>query len=185
MVCELMGRNAGWLTLASGLASGSDVILIPEIPFCIDKISAFVEERRNAHSGFSIIACAEGAHAIDGAPVVSQIIEGSPDPIRLGGIGRQIAFAIEERTGIESRTTTLGHIQRGGEPSATDRVLATTFGTAAFELALDGQFNTMIGLVDGHMQAQDILEAANKQRLVPHDSRFIRAARAMHTCFGD
>ena len=185
MVCELMGRNAGWLTLASGLASGSDVILIPEIPFCIDKISAFVEERRNAHSGFSIIACAEGAHAIDGAPVVSQIIEGSPDPIRLGGIGRQIAFAIEERTGIESRTTTLGHIQRGGEPSATDRVLATTFGTAAFELALDGQFNTMIGLVDGHMQAQNILEAANKQRLVPHDSRFIRAARAMHTCFGD
>jgi phosphofructokinase-like protein len=185
MVCELMGRNAGWLTLASGLASGSDVILIPEIPFDLDTICTFVESRRSDRSGFSIIACAEGAHPIGEEQVVSMHIENSPDPIRLGGIGRHVATRIEERTGIESRTTTLGHIQRGGEPAATDRVIATTFATAAFELAMDGQFNKMVALSDGHMEAKDILDAAGKQRLVPSDHRFIRAARAVRTCFGD
>ena len=185
MVCELMGRNAGWLTLASGLASGSDVILIPEIPFDMDKICEFVEGRRSERRGFSIIACAEGAHAKHGEQVISQRIEDSPDPIRLGGIGRQVAHEIELRTGIETRTTTLGHIQRGGEPAATDRVVATAFATAAFERAMEGEFNFMIGLRDGHMESQNILEAANRQRLVPPDHRFVRAARAMRTCFGD
>ena len=185
MICELMGRNAGWLTLASGLASGSDVILIPEIPFDVEKVCKFVEHRRDDHSGFSIIACAEGARPINGEQVISQRIESSTDPIRLGGIGRQVAYEIEQRTGIETRTTTLGHIQRGGEPAATDRVVATTFATAAFELALQGKFNIMVGLRKGHMGYQDILEVAEKQRLVPSDNRFIRAARAMHTCFGD
>ncbi len=185
MICELMGRNSGWLTLASGLASGSDVILIPEIPFDIETICNFVDGRRNEQSGFSIIACAEGAHAINGQQVVSKHIDSSPDPIRLGGIGQLVAHEIEKRTGIETRTTTLGHIQRGGEPAATDRVVATTFATAAFELAMDGQFNKMVALIDGHMEAKNILDAAGKQRLVPKDHRFIRAARAVRTCFGD
>ncbi len=185
MICELMGRNAGWLTLGSGLASGSDVILIPEIPYDLDVVCQFVEGRRNGASGFTIIACAEGARPLDGQQVVSKRIETSPDPIRLGGIGQQVAFEIEERTGIETRTTTLGHIQRGGEPAATDRVVATAFSTAAFELALQGKFNVMVGLREGHMARQDILDVANQQRLVPTDHRFIRAARAMHTCFGD
>ncbi len=185
MVCELMGRNSGWLTLASGLASGSDVVLIPEIPFDIETVCKFVDGRRSEQSGFSIIACAEGAHAINGKQVVSKHIDNSPDPIRLGGIGQQVALEIEARTGIESRTTTLGHIQRGGEPAATDRVVATTFATAAFELALDGNFNKMVALSDGHMEAKNILDAAGKQRLVPKDHRFIRAARAVRTCFGD
>ena len=185
MICELMGRNAGWLTLASGLASGSDVILIPEIPFDVEKVCAFVEHRRDDHSGFSIIACAEGARPINGDQVISQQIESSPDPIRLGGIGRQVAYEIEQRTGIETRTTTLGHIQRGGEPAATDRVVATTFATAAFELAMQGKCNIMVSLREGHIGYQDILEVADKQRLVPHDNRFIRVARTMHTCFGD
>ncbi len=185
MVCELMGRNSGWLTLASGLASGSDVILIPEIPFDIDNICLFVDGRRTEQSGFSIIACAEGARAINGKQVVSQHIDASPDPIRLGGIGRQVAYEIELRTGIETRTTTLGHIQRGGEPAATDRVVATTFATAAFELALDGKYNKMVALNNGHMEAINILEAAGKQRLVPKDHRFIRAAKSVRTCFGD
>ena len=180
-----MGRNAGWLTLGSGLASGSDVILIPEIPFDLDKICLFVDGRRNEHSGFSIIACAEGARPLNGDQVISKRIESSPDPIRLGGIGNHIAYEIEKRTGIETRTTALGHIQRGGEPSATDRLIATSFSTAAFELAMDGQFNTMVVLREGHIKTQDILDAANKQRLVPENHRFIRAAREMHTCFGD
>jgi len=185
MICELMGRNAGWLTLASGLASGSDVILIPEIPYNIEKVCQFVEGRRKDHSGFSIIACAEGVRSIDGEQVVSQRIETSPDPIRLGGISRQIAYEIEQRTGIETRTTTLGHIQRGGEPAATDRVVASTFATAAFELAMANTFNKMVALKHGHMESPDILEAAGKQRLVPLDHRLIRAARAVRTCFGD
>ena len=185
MICELMGRNSGWLTLASGLASGSDVILIPEIPYDIRTVCDFVEHRRASQSGFSIIACAEGATEIGGEQVVSQRIETSPDPVRLGGIGRRIAYEIEKQTGIETRTTTLGHIQRGGEPAATDRVVATSFATAAFEIAMQGEVNKMVGLRDGHMVTQNILDAANKQRLVPTDHRFIRAARAMHTSFGD
>ena len=185
MVCELMGRNSGWLTLASGLASGSDVILIPEIPFDIQTVCNFVDGRKNERSGFSIIACAEGARTIDGKQIVSKHVDNSPDPIRLGGIGQHVAHAIEGQTGIETRTTTLGHIQRGGEPAATDRVVATTFATAAFELALDGKFNKMVALSNGHMEAKNILEAAGKQRLVPNNHRFIRAARAVRTCFGD
>ncbi len=185
MICELMGRNAGWLTLGSGLASGSDVILIPEIPFEIDTICQFAEDRRNGESGFTIIACAEGARPINGKQVIARHIAESPDPIRLGGIGQQVAYDIEQRTGIETRTTTIGHIQRGGEPAAADRVIATTFSTAAFEFAMNGQFNVMVGLREGHMETQDILDAAHKQRLVPADHRIIRAARAMHTCFGD
>lgn len=185
MVCELMGRNAGWLTLASGIASGSDVILIPEIPYDIEKICDFVSQRKDDHSGFSIIACAEGSHACNGSKIVSERIETSPDPIRLGGIGRQVAYDIEQRTGIESRTTALGHIQRGGEPSSVDRLLATTFATAAFGCALEGDFNKMVVLKDGHIGTQPILDAAHKQRLVPLDSRFITSARAVRTCFGD
>ena len=185
MVCELMGRNSGWLTLASGLASGSDVILIPEIPFDMDTICKFVDSRRNGRSGFSIIACAEGAHQVDGQQVIAKHIDSSPDPIRLGGIGQYVSYEIESRTGIETRTTTLGHIQRGGEPAATDRVVATTFATAAFEFAMDGKFNTMVSLSNGHIEAKDILDAAGKQRLIPKDHRFIRAAKAVKTCFGD
>ncbi len=185
MVCELMGRNAGWLTLSSGLASGADVILIPEIPFDMQKICDFVDERRKGKSGFSIIACAEGAKPLNGNAVVEKIDPTRADPVHLGGIGSVVANTIEERTGIESRTTTLGHIQRGGEPAASDRVLATTFATAAIELANAGEVNKMIGLQDGHIATKDILSVAHKQRLVPTNHRFIKAAKAVRTCFGD
>ena len=103
----------------------------------------------------------------------------------MGGIGSIVAKTIEERTGIESRTTTLGHIQRGGEPAASDRVLATTFASAAVDLAASGSFNKMIGLLHGHIESQNILDVANQQRLVPTDHRFIQAAKSVRTCFGD
>ena len=185
MVCELMGRNAGWLTLSSGLASGADVILIPEIPFDMQKIFDFVDARRKSKSGFSIIACAEGAKPINGHAVVEKIDPTRADPIHLGGIGSVVANMIETQTGIESRTTTLGHIQRGGEPAASDRVLATVYATAAIELAASGTVNKMVGLQDGHIDAHDILDVVNKQRLVPPDHRFIQTAKAVRTCFGD
>ncbi len=185
MVCELMGRNAGWLALSSGLASGSDVILIPEIPFDLDAICAFVEERRLGHSGFSIIACAEGAKQIDGNQILADIDPTNPHPIRLGGIGEHVANEIHSMTGIDTRTTVLGHVQRGGEPASTDRVLATVMGTTAVELAMAGSFNRLVTLEDGSINSQDIALAASGQRLAPLDHRLITAARAVHTCFGD
>jgi ATP-dependent phosphofructokinase / diphosphate-dependent phosphofructokinase len=125
MVCELMGRNAGWLALHAGLASGSDVVLIPEIPFDIDKVCEFVEGRMTRRRGFSIVACAEGAAYKGGEQIVARHDARSPDPIRLGGIGERVADDIATRTGIETRTTVLGHVVRGGPPIAADRIIAS------------------------------------------------------------
>lgn len=185
MVCELMGRNAGWLTLHAGIASGSDVILLPEIPFDIDHVCDFAARRMNRGRGFSIVACAEGAVPIGGKPVVSRIESRSADPIRLGGIGEKVAEQITERTGIETRTTVLGHVQRGGPPVAADRVLATRFGHTALSLLMEGKRNRMVVSRDGNITDIDILETAGRQRLVPPDHELIEVARAVRTCFGD
>ena len=184
MVCELMGRNAGWLTLGAGIASGSDVILIPEIPFSIEYICNYLQERMQSPAGFSIIACAEGAHQVGGNQIISQVVEGSPDPLRLGGIGQLVAAAIEERTNFETRTTVLGHVQRGGPPVAMDRVLATRFGVAALELLMAGEVNRMVVWRHGDIDHLDLEEVAIGQRLVPQDHPMIDAARAVRTCFG-
>jgi 6-phosphofructokinase 1 len=185
MVCELMGRNAGWLTLHAGAASGADVILIPEIPYDIEKVCEFVESRMDRQRGFSIIACAEGAKPAGGQQVVARHDPRSPDPIRLGGIASHVATLIEDRTGIESRYTVLGHVQRGGEPTAFDRVLATQFGYRALELLLAGGNGRMVVMQNGSITDVDLLHTANKQRLVPHDDPLIEAARSVRTCFGD
>ena len=110
IVCEVMGRNAGWIALTSGVASGADVILMPEIPFDLQTVSDFVAERSESGPGFSIVVCAEGARPRDGDQVVRMVDPTSPDPIRLGGIGAVVAAAIGERTGVETRTTVLGHV---------------------------------------------------------------------------
>jgi 6-phosphofructokinase 1 len=185
MVCELMGRNAGWLTLHAGIGSGSDVILIPEIPFDIDTICRFVKSRTRRGRGFSIVACAEGAHPRDGEPVVAQRIEDSPDPIRLGGIGEQVARAVAERSGIETRTTVLGHVQRGGPPVPADRVLATRFGFHALELLMEGARNRLVVMRDGRITDCDVRDAMGRQRRVPLDDPLIDVGRAVRTCFGD
>ena len=185
IVCELMGRNAGWLTLHAGIASGSDVILLPEIPFDLDTIGDFVKSRRHRGRGFSIIACAEGAVERGGDKVVARRDPTSPDPIRLGGIGQYVAHEIEQRTGIETRTTALGHVQRGGPPVAADRVLATRFGYRALDLVMSGGRNRMVALQNGEITDVDILHTVNKQRLVPLDHPLIDIARSVRTCFGD
>ena len=185
MVCELMGRNAGWLTLHSGLASGSDVILIPEIPYDIDKVCKFVLSRMDRQRGFSIIACAEGAKGVGGEQVVARRDPTRPDPVRLGGVAEQVATVIEDKTGIESRFTVLGHVQRGGEPTAFDRVLATQFGYHALELVMSGANSRMVVMQKGQITDVDLLHAANKQRLVPPDHELIEVARSVRTCFGD
>lgn len=185
MVVELMGRNAGWLTLHAGIASGSDILLIPEIPYDVGKICEFCNERMKNRKAFTIAAVSEGARTVDGEQVVDQTIADSPDPIRLGGIAQVLTKQLQMCSGIESRSVVLGHIQRGGTPCAADRVLATRFGHAAAELLATGRFNRLVVVQDGRLTSVPIEEVADRQRLVPPDHELIRAARSVGTCFGD
>jgi 6-phosphofructokinase 1 len=180
-----MGRNAGWIALTSGVASGADVILLPEIPYDIDRICTFVHDRAHTGPGFSIVVCAEGARPRDGERVVSRVDPTSPDPIRLGGIGERVAADIAARTGIETRTTVLGHVQRGGPPTAADRILATGFGYHAMELVMQRKFGRLVVRQNHRVTDTDLMACADKQRLVPMDDPLIAAARAVNTSFGD
>lgn len=185
MVVEVMGRNAGWIALHSGIASGTDVILIPEIPYDIEKVNEFVIARSKRGKRFSIICVSEGARPKEGSQVVQRIDPTSPDPIRLGGIGQKVACDIETATGIETRTVSLGHVQRGGTPVAADRVLATVFGGTAVELLLAGERGRLVVMRGGMVTHIPLEDAAGKQRLVPLDLPLLRQARNVGTCFGD
>jgi len=185
MVVELMGRYAGWIALHAGLASGADVILIPEIPFDLDKVAAKCLHRRRIGKGFTIIAVAEGAMPAGGKQFVNHIDETSPDPIRLGGVGKFVADAMENRTGLESRAIVLGHIQRGGTPTPHDRILATEFGYQAFKLLSEGMFGRMVVQHQGRIDSVPISEVAGKVRTVPADHILIQVARAIGVSFGD
>jgi 6-phosphofructokinase 1 len=185
MVVEVMGRNAGWLALHSGVASGSDVILLPEIPYEMEKVCEILRYRSRGGKRFSIVCISEGAKPKGGDVVVLKRVETSPDPIRLGGIGQKLANDIEAATGLETRATILGHIQRGGTPTPFDRVLATSFGFAALELLLAGQSNKLVVWKEGRIDSVMIASVAGKQRRVPTDHALIRAARAVGTEFGD
>jgi len=185
MVCEVMGRNAGWIALHSGVASGSDVILLPEIPFDLDVVGDYISSRMRSGPGFAIVVVAEGARLRDGNQVVARHDPTSADPIRLGGIGHLVAKEIELRTGAETRTTVLGHIQRGGMPIAADRVLGTNFGYYALETLMRGGVGRMIVRDANEFKDVDLLFAAGKQRLVPIDHPLIVAARGIGTSFGD
>jgi len=185
MVVELMGRNAGWITLHAGLASGSDIILIPEIEFDLDKITEYCLWRSQRGKRFTIIAVSEGAKPKGGEQVVDRLVENSPEAIRLGGVAKWLAGEIEERTEIESRYVVLGHVQRGGTPTAGDRVLATQFGHHAMELLKMGKTNRLVVMQGGELGDVEITSAADKQRLVPKDHPLIAAARSVYTSFGD
>lgn len=185
MVVELMGRYAGWLALHAGIASGSDVILIPEIPFQIERVAEMCMWRSQGGKGFTIIAVGEGAKPFGGKQFVDHIVEDSPDPVRLGGAGRFVANEIEKITGLDSRAIVLGHIQRGGTPTPFDRVLATQFGYHAYELLMAGRFDRVVVQKDGEIDSVPINEVAGKVRTVPLDYQLIRAARAVGTGFGD
>ena len=185
MVVELMGRYAGWLTLNAGLASGADVILIPEVPFTLENVAERCLARRRVGKGFTIIAVGEGAKPAGGEQFVREVVEDSPDPIRLGGIGNYIAGEIEERTGLDSRAIVLGHVQRGGMPTAHDRILGTLFGHHAFELVMSGGFGRMAVMQGGKITSAAIADVVNKVRTIPPDHPAIAAARAVGTSFGD
>jgi len=185
MVVEVMGRNAGWIALYAGVATGADVILIPEIPFDHDVIADYVLYRSRHQKKCSIVCVSEGATPRDGEQVVARVDETSPDPIRLGGIGKVVADRIEAKTGIESRTTVLGHIQRGGTPVHADRLLGTLFGHHAVDLLAGGERNRLVVMKRDRITSMEITGAADKQRYVPADEPLLVAARAVGTCFGD
>lgn len=185
MALEVMGRYAGWIALHSGIAGGADVILLPEIPYKIDSIIAKINQRKAAGKNFSIIVVAEGAKPEGGEMSVARMVKGSFEPIRLGGAGEKLVREIEELTGIESRCTVLGYLQRGGSPTAFDRVLSTRYGVAAAEACLRGEYNVMVSLYHDQIVTVYIQRAASQPRQVPVDSEIIRTGRQIGICFGD
>ena len=185
MVVELMGRYAGWIALHAGVASGADVILIPEIPFRLEHVADKCLHRRKVGKGFTIVAAAEGAVPAGGKQFVDHVDPASPDPIRLGGVGKFVADQVEKITGLESRAIVLGYIQRGGSPNPYDRILATQFGHHAFQLLTAGRFGRMVVHRDGRIDSVPIADVAGKVRTVPTDDPLIEAARSLGTSFGD
>lgn len=185
MVVEVMGRYAGWLALNSGVAGGADVILIPEIPYDFEKIGEYLQARSRRGKRFSILVVAEGAKPLGGELTVARTEAMSPDPIRLGGVGQAVARRIEELHGLDTRVTVLGHVQRGGSPLASDRVLCTRFGVKAAELAAAGLFGRLVALRGNDLIGVPLKQVAGKLSLVPPDHPLVAAARAVGTCFGD
>ena len=184
MIVEVMGRYAGWIALYAGVAGGADVILIPEIPYHPSKICEYVLGRSRRGKRFSIVVAAEGARAKDGEMVVSKRIAGSPDPIRLGGIGPRLADDIGGCTSLECRAVILGHVQRGGTPTPHDRTLATNFGHTAVELLMKGLKNHLVVLKDGRFSSISLGRVAGRIRTVPRNHPLLRAALAVGTSFG-
>jgi 6-phosphofructokinase 1 len=171
MVVEVMGRYAGWIALFAGVAGGADVILIPEIPFDLDRVAERIHARERGGARFSIIAAAEGAVAAGGT--------------RAGGIGLQIASDVERRTAMESRCVQLGHLQRGGTPTSGDRLLATQLGVHAFALVRARQFGVMVAVTPPGVTPVALDRVVNRRRTVSPDHDLLRAARAIGIAFGD
>ncbi|MFI9590746.1 6-phosphofructokinase [Nonomuraea sp. NPDC052265] len=173
LICEVMGRHAGWIALHAGMAGGANVILIPEKPFDIDRVCEYVESRfRTRYS--PIIVVAEGAHPIEGQMELQTGTLDAFGHVRLGGVGEVLAKEIEKRTGKEARTTVLGHIQRGGTPTAYDRVLATRFGLQAIDAAHEGDYGTMVALRGTDIVRVGLDEATAELKTVP-PSRYSEA----------
>jgi len=185
MILEVMGRYAGWIALFAGVAGGGDIILIPEIPYDMKKISAKLSERQRHGKRFSIIVVAEGARPKGGKVTVSRIVEKSPDKIRLGGVANRLCAEIERETGHETRATILGHVQRGGTPTPFDRNLATRFGSAALELVMNNKFGRMVALVKERVTSVPIKDVVGRLKLVPLDHPLIKSARGIGVGFGD
>ncbi|MDA0164272.1 6-phosphofructokinase [Solirubrobacter ginsenosidimutans] len=169
LVCEVMGRHAGWLAVYSGMAGGADVVLIPERPFDIDEVCDHLKRRHANGATFSIVVVAEGATPKDGGLLTQHQTTDSFGHVRLGGIGIILEKEIEEKTGFESRTTILGHIQRGGTPLAFDRVLGSRFGVAAVDAISEGDYGKMVALRGTRIERVPLAEAIAEPKLVDAD----------------
>ena len=185
MIIEVMGRNAGWIALHSGVAGGGDIILIPEIPFDIKSIIKKIKERHGRGKRFSIVVVSEGAMPKGGNVVVQRIVKGSTEAVRLGGIGFVLGDQIEKLTCVETRAVVMGHLQRGGSPTPFDRVLATQLGTMAMDFIKEGAFGHMVGVRNSEFVKVPLREVAKGKRLVPRNHPLVESARSLGTCFGD
>ena len=184
MIVEVMGRYAGWIGLNGGLAGGADIILLPEFPFHWEKIFAKAVERNRKGKRFSIVCVAEGAKPYGGEILAREVDIRRTDPIQLGGIGEVVAKKIARETGLETRFTVLGHLQRGGSPTPFDRILATKFGYQAIYLTLKKEFGKMAALKGDKIIAVDIEEAISRLKLVKEDNQAFLTARAIGVEFG-
>lgn len=185
MVLEVMGRYAGWISLYSGIAGGADVILIPEIPYQIEKVAETVNQRKALGKKFSIIVVAEGAAPLDGEMVVERRLEDRTDPVKLGGIGAKVANDLEKLIGLETRVTVLGHLQRGGSPNVFDRILATRYGVAAVDAVLNGETGKMVALKGSDIITVPLADAVNQMKKVLPEDPVLHTARRMGLCLGD
>jgi 6-phosphofructokinase 1 len=184
IVVELMGRDAGWIALHSGLAASADVILLPEIPFDIDKVCEKIRARDASGRHFSIVVVAEGAKPLGGETLLlERRAAGTVD--RLGGIGSLVARAVAERTGKETRSLVLGHLQRGGSPTTFDRLLALRFGSAAVRAVADGAFGVMVGFAPPAIVRVPLGDVIGRPKNVPLDSDTVSTARDLGTSLGD
>ena len=202
MVLEVMGRYAGWIALESAIAGGADVALIPEIPYDIESAARKVINRKNRGKSFSVVVVAEGARPKGGEMEIKSIRNNGAgvDNTKLGGIGEQVAKQLEELTGLEARCTVLGYMQRGGTPTAFDRVLSTKYGTKAMELALEGKFNVLTVIKNGKLDSVPLEDVVgnNKKigavsgntkesnlRKITMDDELVKTARAIGINLGD
>jgi len=185
IIAEVMGRTAGWIALHSGIAGSADVILVPEIPFRLDKIVEKIQQRDAAGKPFTVIVVGEGAKEAGGEVVVNKIVEDSPDPIRLGGIGAKLAHDLEPMVGHEVRSVALGHIQRGGETSAHDRVLSCRYGVAAAHMIHDKRYGNMVCFRKGRMEYESLEKIGGMNKLVDPRGEMVHVARSLGISFGD
>ena len=202
MVLEVMGRYAGWIALESAIAGGADVALIPEIPYDINSAARKILNRKNRGKSFSIVVVAEGAKPKGGEMEIKNIRNNGDgvDNTKLGGIGEQVAKQLEELTGLEARCTVLGYMQRGGTPTAFDRVLSTKYGTKAMELALEGKFNVLTVIKNGKLDSVSLEDVVGNNtkigavsgntkesnlRKVTMDDELVKTARAIGINLGD
>ncbi len=185
MILEVMGRDAGWIALHAGMAGGADIILIPEIPYTLQAINKTIEERIARGKNFSLIIVAEGVKNLTGDQIIQS---GIPKDIfnipRLGGVSNWLAKVIEDYTGIESRATILGHLQRGGSPNSFDRVFATQLGAKAAELASQGRYGEMVALRDSRIISIPLTEVRGV-RLVSQENPLVKTSREIGLSFGD
>ena len=184
-VVELMGRDAGWLTLSAGIASGADVILIPEIPYDIEKVAEVIRARKRGGHGFSIVACAEGAVSIKDQKLDEEAARRKKESSPYSTVSYAIAAELEKLTGQDTRVTVPGHYQRGGPPCPYDRALATQFGTAAADLIIKQQYGRMVALQYSVITSLPLEEAASRTKFLPVDHPMIQVARDIGISLGD
>lgn len=184
-IVEIMGHKVGSLTLHAGVAGGADIILIPEIPYDIKKVTAAIQKRAKAGKRFTILAVAEGAISKEDAKLSKKELKAKKKETKYPSVSYEVAAQIQERTGNEVRVTVPGHMQRGGSPCAYDRVLCTQLGAHAAKLILDEDYGYMVGMIDGQTRKVPLGDVAGKLKMVQPDCQLIKEAKLVGICFGD